>query len=330
MFLVETTNTNSHSAGFQNTLKSGKFINFTVRRQIADNLYQILINGKKFQVKSFVFLKEGSQFHAKISWVDNRLKLHVLNDNHNDLLSLNKEILTDPIKKMILEGLIRSNMTFDPSIINKIQLVLSKSSKDNLKLIKILLLLIDKEIPVTDKNIEDIYIYTDKKRNENQEDHKRKKRNTKVQNVNKESIKKEIMNQINRTDTGNELLKYFNHKIAKHDNWLIIPLKFNYKRAGQGLLKLKLNENLIITNIVFTLSDGNDWEFSIVKSGKGRKMHVSGPPKLSWEESLPFIKLKEKLYNMDIISDDINKEGTLTDGFTEISFGKYESVDFTV
>jgi len=330
MFLLETNNIKSLSAGFQNTLKSGKFIIFTVSKQINKNLYQIRIDGKYFNVKSSILLKEGAKFHAKTSWVNNKLKLNVLNDKNIDRLSLNNDILTDPKKIMILEGLIRSNMTFDPSFFNKIQIELSKNKKDDRKLIKILLLLIDKEIPINDKNIEDIFTYTEKRGTENTENHNKKRSIKKIRKVDKESIKEDIKNQIIKTDTGNELLKYFNHKIAKHDNWLIIPLRFNYNRPGQGVLKLKLNDRFIITNIVFTLWDGNDWEFSLVKSGEGRKIKIIGPKNLSWRESLPFIKLKEKLYNMDIIFDDINKEGTLTDGFTEISSAKYESIDFRV
>ncbi|MCK5197399.1 MAG: hypothetical protein KAR21_03560, partial [Spirochaetales bacterium] len=129
---------------------------------------------------------------------------------------------------------------------------------------------------------------------------------------------------------GNELLKYFNHRIAKHGNWLIIPLSYSFTREGAGILKLCLDEDYRVTNLVLSLNDGKVWEFSLVKDKKLSSMKVQGPKDIPWEDTASFGKLKEKLYNIGIQFDDINKEPFLTDGFTEILEGKYDSIDFMI
>ena len=75
------------------------------------------------------------------------------------------------------------------------------------------------------------------------------------------TIKEKLKNQIKNSDAGTELLKYFNHSIGMHDNWLIIPLRLDFLRAGSGILKLRLDDNLSITNLVLSLDDSNNWEF---------------------------------------------------------------------
>ena len=59
-------------------------------------------------------------------------------------------------------------------------------------------------------------------------------------------------------------------------------------------------------------------------------MNVHGPKKMSWEDTPYFKKLKEKLYNIGIQFDDINKESSVTDGFTDIISGKYDSINFVI
>ncbi|MCK5674507.1 MAG: hypothetical protein KAH95_14095, partial [Spirochaetales bacterium] len=179
----------------------------------------------------------------------------------------------------------------------------------------------------TDSNIKEILSFSNSLNGKSSGNPKKehKKQNKTIEGI-KEDIKKQIIN----SDTGNELIKYFNHSVAKHDNWLIIPLNFSFTRPGKGLLKLKLNNSFQITNLVLSISDGKDWEFSLIRTSSGGKIKVSGPNGLPWVKSKPFTKLKEKLYNMGIIFDDNNKEWTLEDGFTEMISGKLKNIDFSV
>lgn len=324
MFLLETNNILAVNTGLQSSLKSGSFVSFTVNKKIDTNVYKILLLGKYFNVKSTKILKEGVRINAQIFWDKSNLQLRVLEkkisgtENPANLLNMRNSVIS--------EELIKSNMPFDPSYFKIMEPLLPKNKKSDYKFVKILLLLIDKGIPVNDNNIKEILNFSDlgddgKSKNQNRNG-KREKNNI--------EIKQDIKKQINKTDTGNDLLKYFNHSVAKHDNWLIIPLKFSFKRPGKGVLKLKLDKSLKITNFVLNLEDGNEWLFSLAKSDKGDKMNVFGPEEFSWEESSSFIKLKEKLYNMGIVFDDINKECAFVDGFSGMYPGKVKNIDFTV
>lgn len=325
MFLLETNNIKSINTGLQSALKSGSYISFSVNKKINDNVYKILLLGKYINVKTTNTLKEGSVIKAQVFWNKNKLQLKILEKQNNDseknytdrgIVNFNKNLIT--------EELVKSNMPLDPSYFKILDPILRKEKKLDQKLVKILLLLIDKGIPLDDNNIKEILDFMERKNSDNSEKNKKNKKE------NLKEIKEDIKNQIQDTDTGNELIKYFNHSVARHDNWLIIPLNFSFSRPGQGLLKIKLNESLLVTNLVLSLSDGNEWVFSLAKTKEGGLIRISGPNELLWKETTQFIKFKEKLYNMGIIIDDIKKEWSLTNGFSENSSGKVKGIDFTV
>jgi hypothetical protein len=219
-------------------------------------------------------------------------------------------------------------MPFLSEYFEKIQQSLRKHKKPDDRLVKILLLLIDKGIPLNDKNISEIFSFSNSYKQNHSSDWKKSSETTK--DLKPKDIKEDIKNQIKKTDLGNELLKYFNHRIAKHGNWLIIPLSYSFTRKGTGVLKLRLDEHYNVTNLVLSLNDGKVWEFSLVKEKNPSSIKVQGPNDILWEDTVSFRKLKEKLYNKGIQFDDINKEPFVTDGFTEIMSGKYDSIDFTI
>lgn len=330
MFLLETTNLRVANTGLQNKLRSGNFVVFTVRKKIDADLYRILLAGRSISVRSSKVLIEGSRMRAQVSWIGNRLQLKVSSEESDPLTNLlnRSNIIIKNETRMIAEGLIRAGMPLHPEYFDKIQLILKKYQNADDKLVRILLLLIDKGISLTEQNITEILRFSEKHEEKHSKSGKKDEKTKK--NKKTEKIKADLKNQITNTDSGYELLKYFNHKIARHDNWLIIPLNYSFSRKGTGLLKLRLDENFCITNLVLTLSDGRDWEFSLVKTKNTGKIKVWGPSKLLWENTVAFEKLKEKLYNIDIQFDDINNGSPATDGFTELISGKYDNVDFMI
>ncbi len=326
MFLLETTSLKAINTGLKDTLKSGSFVSFTVNEKLDTNTYKILLLGKYINVKSAKNIKQGSVLKAQIIWDKNTLQLKVLdNKSITADLPVNEIDLSKFKKQIIAEEIINSNMPLNSFYFKTLEPVLRKNKKTDHKLVKILLLLIDKGIPVNDSNIKEMSNFSSYFKDGNPGNKKKDKKNITIEGI-KEDIKKQIKN----TDTGNDLLKFFNHSIAKHDNWIIIPFNFSFSRLVQGILKIRLNNSYVITNLVLTLNDGNDWEFSLVKNTRGGGIKVSGPGGLPWGQSKSFTKLKEKLYNMGIIIDDINREWTLIDGFTETKSGKLKKIDFVV
>lgn len=330
MFLLETINFKTDNTGLQNKLRSGSFVSFTVREKIDTNMYRILLSGKLMNVTSSSVLPDGVRMRAQVFWVGKRLRLKVLNksDPLADLL-LGSSIILNNENRMIAEGLVRCGMPLISEYFEKIQQFLRKHKDVDDNLIKVLLLLVDKGIPLSQKNIIEVFSFADRDEQKNLQNWKKDEKVKK--NIGKEEIKAVIKKQIKKSDFGNDLLKYYNHKIAMHDNWLIIPLNYSFSRKGIGILKLRLDEKYDITNLVLSLNDGRDWEFNLVNNNKkNRNMKVYGPKEISWEYTDSFRKLKEKLHNIGIQIDDINKELSVTDGFTDISSGKYDSIDFII
>jgi len=331
MFLLETINVKASKTGSQTSLKSGSFALFTINKKISSNLYRISLNGNIFNVKTSVPLIVGSKLKAQIFWNNNRLQLKVLNKSDPIESLLDKvNILSNSNTKLIAEGLIRSGIPFNPIYFEKIQSIIKKNKKVDEKLIKAMLLLLEKGIPCNSKNISEIFYFDNQKKDRDSQGQNAKDRNTKKKNFSVNEIKNYIKSQILGSDTGNELLKYFNHRIAFHDNWLMIPLSYSFSRNGMGVLKLRLDDQFLLSNMVLSLDDGMEWEFTLKKQKEYSRMNIWGSCKNSWELTESFSKLKEKLHNIGIIIDDINKEKLLTDGFTELGSGRYDSINYVV
>ncbi len=331
MFLLETINVKASATGSQTSLKSGSFAFFTITKKISSNLYRISLNGNILNVKTSVPLIIGSKLKAQIFWNNNRLQLKVLNkpDPIGSLLD-KVNIPSNSNTKLIAEGLIRSGIPFNPIFFEKIQSIIKRNKKVDEKLIKTMLLLIEKGIPCNSKNISEIFYFDNQKEDRESQKQNTKDKKSKKKNYSVKEIKNHIKRQILGTDTGNELLKYFNHRIALHDNWLMIPLNYSFLRNGRGVLKLRLDGQFLLTNMVLRLDDGMEWEFTLKKQKDNSRMNIWGSCKNSWELTESFSKLKEKLYNIGIIIDDINKEQLLTDGFTELGSGSYDSINYIV
>ena len=82
--------------------------------------------------------------------------------------------------------------------------------------------------------------------------------------------------------------------------------------------------------MVLNLDDGAEWEFTLKKQKEGSGLSVWGSGKNSWELTEAFSKLKEKLHNIGIVIDDINKEQPQTDGFIGLGSGRYDNINFMV
>ncbi len=331
MFLLETINIKSQNTGFQSLLKSGAVVSFSVGRRIEPGVFSINLLGKTITVRSSENLVQGSVLKARVKWTKNRLNLTVIGNKKDSQTVFFERSGIVPGKelKLIADSLINSGLPLLPEYFSRLQPVVKRYKNIDNRLARILILLMDKGIPLTDQNVSEILSLTGGRGRQQSSDwNNNKDRSEKT--MDKDDIKKDLKQKINKIDFGMDLLKYFNHRIAGHDNWLIIPLDFSFSRKGHGLLKLRLDDKFTISNLVLTLDDGFEWEFNLVRSGTGRKISVRSTSKYPWSGSPAFLELKEKLYKKDIFFDDINRETVWTDGFTQPAAEGLESVDFTV
>ncbi len=194
MFLLETINTGASNTGSQTILKSGSFAVFTINKQIDSNLYRISLKGNVFNVKSSVALSIGSKIRAQIFWNNNRLQLKV-SDKSNPIASLldKVNISSNPNTRLIAEGLIRSGIPFDSMYFEKIQTVIKKNKKVDDKLIKGMLLLMEKGIPVNNKNISEIFYFNNQKEDGESSGHNTEENNHKNKGLSVKEIKKDVI-----------------------------------------------------------------------------------------------------------------------------------------
>ncbi len=331
MFLLETINLKSVTTGFQHVLKSGAFVSFTVGKRMRAGIYTVAILGKSVTVRASESLVPGSVLRAKVAWIDGRLQLNIVKNDKEPVESFFERTadFSDKTNKIVAESLIRSGMPLLQEYFSGIKQALKGKNRSDIRLARILVLLMDKGIPLSEQNVSEILMLMGGEERGNPE--KRDKNKTEADKLlDKDEIKEDLKKKIGKIDLGNELLKYFNHRIAGHDNWLIIPLSFNFKRKGKGVLKLRMDKKYNITNMVLTFYDGTDWEFNMVKNGKGSTISVNSSMDDLWKKSRAFEELKEKLYKKDIYFDDINTKPVTTDGFSKTAEVISRGVDFTV
>ena len=229
MFLLETTNLKVANTGLQNKLRSGSFVIFTVRKKIDADLYRILLAGRSMSVRSSEVLIEGSRMRAQVSWIKNRLQLKVSSEERDPLANLlnRSNIIIKNESRMIAEGLIRACMPLHPEYFEKIQVVLKKYKKSDDRLIRILLLLIDKGIPLTEKNITEILHLGERHEEKHSKSGKKDEKSRK--NITTEEIKASIKKQIKHTARKHQ--RRTERKLEK----LTIGIKETTKDTNKGI-----------------------------------------------------------------------------------------------
>lgn len=129
----------------------------------------------------------------------------------------------------------------------------------------------------------------------------------------KERLSKVVRRQIHGKSNEGSLLHLFNHMEAPHDNWIVVPLRFDSKAIPNapvnGILRLHTGPEGRADMCTCTIYGTREWHFRLNLREGRKKVRLSVEPLPNRKESREIVfKLREKLRNLSFEIDDTISE----------------------
>lgn len=200
------------------SIRSGSFILFTVKKAKGKGLYAVLLNGKEVDVKSSTALTPGKRYRAVLIKHSTGIELKLDTKGSPVENALEKMSLsTLGTDRDIAESIIKSSLALNYSNYKVIKDALKYLKKKDKNRIRLLAMMLEKEIPLNSMTVGELFrlCYGYEKNRENREEF--------PDTDNKRDLEESIKNYILRNDGSMDLLKYFNHKRDGMITGLLFP-----------------------------------------------------------------------------------------------------------
>ena len=317
----------SLGTGFnRNVFKPGALVSFTAVERLSDTSWIIQICGQKIKVYSSTALKIGELIRAKVILQEGKLFLKMQDLRSPIQQLMNRLALPDgKVTELIIRSFIEQEMPLKEETLRRaVKLMEQLATKDHraARLISILYdkglfitrqqyekfqqLLLEKQIPHPDT--------TERRKRDNESGRKdTKEKDRQRKRDEQEKLRKDLRTQICRSGDGAKLLQMFNHLKAPHDNWIVIPLSFDYPNRWnaptRGVLRIHTLGDGTPDMCTFTVFGEREWHFRInLQAGKERiSLAIDPSPKGIPEREIVY-KMRKKLSNLSFEIDDTISE----------------------
>lgn len=317
---------------------SGDVINITVKKQLKNLSYRVLIGEKEVTVLSERVLVPGKKLKVQAYWVKGKLYLKIISEsvsgpqlNGNDF-----SLPQSQITRNILNSFYSSSMPIESEKISILYRFLKKNDKLDFRIARLLSLAVDKGLFKSYSFYEELInaLFRD---TGGGRDRRQKKGKSDFEEVNAKIIKEKILG---GNGGGGDALKLFNHLKAVHDNWMILPFNFETDRGpingtircktddfkkGEGLFK-------IFSIVVVAVEEVKGTWFFRLKGREKVLMDIFSPGGET-PANLEILKtFMEKYRNIGLsLDDNIEiKDTSGFDGFNEVQADKYKKIDTMV
>ncbi len=314
------------------SLRSGSFLLFRVVRSKGNGTYSVILKGKMFDVKSKIPLKSGSEYRARVVRTGGGIRFRIIDDlAFEDKVLKNLSFSDTELVREISRSLINVGLAVNDSNVKAVRRGLSLSGKKDSFIVKLLSVMLDKDIPLTEETILPLSEYSGGYRNSGRNggrgkggsrDSGRDSRN--LLDDNGSGLKDYVL----RGDDDRSFIKYFNHRRGRHGNWYIIPIMYDNDMAG--VLRLNTGSGSSLEGLSISFYGKSHWEISASRTGDAYGMRVytdASIPERLLSDKLD--ELKEKLHKKGMEIDDIKREGSPSGGFGKI-FDSRKGVDEVV
>jgi len=322
-------------------IKSGDAVNIKVVKHLGDYKWQVSLNGKLHVVRSHGNIKEGSVIRARALWSGNKLFLTPVKRmvDYSEVIK-NAGIPDDRLSRLIVESFKRSGLPLNPESLLLVRRELRKAKKEDAFLARLLVLIHDKNLKLSQKSLKELLSITEGRSGEGGGSYREEKykSNDSDSDSNEKDLKKAIAERLKRQlhNYNNERtspLHIFNSIRGKHDNWIIIPFSFLLDERDElsGSIRINCRRSTFSYAFITVNSKEARWGFSINMSGKEKKITSFCNNSSERIKALSFFpKLAEKLREMDIKIDDNIKDEEESDGFSSEKTDLYTGIDTTV
>lgn len=343
------------TAGFtERTVKPGSHVSFTVQRRLDDHSWIVRMLGREVRVVSDLQLQVGDRLRATAEFESGKLLLKIDHQWHAFKTLLQHSALADtPQNRVLLQAFMAQGLPIRESELNAAHKLFSQLETRNAQTARLVALLQDKGLILSAEQFRRLQSwvwgeeYTDQRGGNSGQQHSEQHsgqhagQQGQQQRSNQESRKnrlsknvtEDVKEQLQSTCTEGSLLHLFNHRQARHDNWIIIPI--NFQSEDTGVLRLQISPlgkpgRFTLTFHINSSDSPADWHFAggcgtiepKIEVYRGR--NASGRPD---REILS--KLQQKLNNLRFEIDDTIREASEFDPFGPGKETAFKRVDTT-
>lgn len=309
------------------SLQAGEYVSLKVIKRIIGNKWALGLKGQVLAARSEIDLFPGETIRARVSRVGRQifLKINYKSENRLETLIAQSGLATDAVSKQIVAAMLRSGLSLNPAVIQRIRELLSQPQRreNGRRLARIIATLFDKNLegdsPAFSGLIELLGFGEEGSEKRGQD---RKQHHLKKKSPDRDELVKLLKERVNaKPGVQYNLLQLFNHFKANNDNWLVIP--YNFETGGSylaGTLRLLYDPYGKLLNRIILIVNGDEgsrWSFLLCRRGKKNQLHVfCNQEKFRRAGNNTFPKLQTKLQNLGVEVDDTIGEDETFDGFS--------------
>jgi len=308
-------------------LQTGEYVSLKVIKRVMSNKWVLGLKGQVLAARSEIELVPGETIRAQVSRVGRQIffKINSKPENRLETFIAQSGLALDAVSKQIVMAMLRSGLTLDPAMIQRIrELVIRHKGRGN-RLARIIAMIFDKNLE-GDSSAFDGFIelldFGEEGNRERGQGREQRQRRSKKEPPGSDELVQLLKERVNaKPGAQYNLLQLFNHSKSNNDNWLIIPYNFETGSSHlSGTLRLLYDHYVKVTRrIVLIVNDdeGSRWSFLLrVRGGKSRLNLFCNREKLRRVGNNNLAGLQAKLQNLGVEVDDTIGEDGAFDGFS--------------
>ena len=303
-----------------------------VVRSNGNDRYTLLVSNRELSVRSGFKLPVGGSLRVRAFWNGPDLTFKL--DKSVSAIEagvVESGLQKDETTRIAVRALLYSGMSLGSESIRHIVRTLTRRDRMDPHTARLIALIVDKKIEPTDAFIDALL---DLSSNDNSKRENSDGRDT-TEGENFENTDGEIEDTFAGTlhdfaspadEERHHALALFNHMKSVHDQWIIVPYKLSRGAwDAKGDIRIRLGrDGSTFSCVVDCETEGEHIEFRLRHSNE--RGVVALPRRRGNGEATAFAILSEKLQNLGVEFDDINRDTTY-DGFTDEGPEGLDSVD---
>ena len=338
----------SLSTGFgQKLFKPGAIVSFSALEQLSDSSWIIQVHGQKIKVRSSITLTLGEQIKARVLFQDGKMFLK-MEDSRSPIQHLlyKLDLPKGSSSELLIRSFIEQGMPLKEETLRKALQLMEQLDNRDRRTARLIAMLYDKGMFLTRQQFEKLqqFIFekqiplppsTERRKKDHDSDRKESKEREDQRKKERDKLLKSIKNQINRSSRGDNLLQLFNHLKAPHDNWIVVPLSFDYPAMEdaprRGVLRIHITTQNMPDMCTFTVFGRREWHFKIKLQPGKERISLAVDPYPSWIPEKEIVnKMREKLSNLSFEIDDTISEMVKFSLFGDSNRQDIKNVDTTI
>ena len=316
-------------------LRSGQAATIRVIKPLGSGKWQVSIEGTLRIVESGIPLVPGQRVRVTAAWNGPRLTLRAVSDSPPLSSRLAEAgVPDDELTRLVVMALRRSRMSLEPARILALRELLARLRNPDALRTRLAVMAADKGLKVSADFVEDLAELVHGGGGRQGRSRERRRQRDPAESGREADAGRQIAEQCSRREDVGMPIHLFNHRIADHENWIIVPyLAHGDEGTIQGSIRVRTAPDGRTDRANITaLSGDRTWQFRLNRRAEGRwdvRLVCNKPPDGAGHRR-ETRALREKLRNMGFDLDDNIGQTEDSDGFDSDAAGMFAGIDTLV